>query len=393
VADRIAWLAERIDEPKFAAFLRDQRTLLLFTSRLIDQVPTALSDDFRARLRHVHRDARARSLVYITAGRHLIDELERAGIPAVELKGAALAGAVHGDEALRTYDDVDVLVPLAALNRAGSIARELGWDAPGLVPGPAPPELHLWHARTDGALPILELHWRVHWYETGFAGAALERSRVVNGVRRLDPIDQLASLLLFYARDGFAGLRLPADIGAWWDRYGDHTAVPAWLERLMAEHPALAEPWRASLLAVAAVVGLPSPAMPASVRERGRRATLASRLRNWDLRGDVDQIKANVNLVDGLLTPREEGRAFMRRHVLVPTSYLTQVYGVRPDATLRVALWRAWHVAKTCVRYALGLWGVRRGRYWSPVPAPTGRRDAAEGAITRRLPQGKSARS
>jgi hypothetical protein len=364
---------------------------MLFANRLIEAAPTALSDDFCRRLGDAHRDARARSLVYVAASRHLIDALECVGIPAVELKGSALAAELYGDEALRTYDDVDVLVPLGALSRAGSIARDLGWDAP--PPGPDPPELHLWLTRADGALPILELHWRMHWYETAFAGVALERSSIVDGMRRLDPIDQLASLLLFYARDGFSGLRLVADIAAWWDRYGDHATVPQRLERLIEEHPALAEPWRASLLAVGPLAGLPSQAMLNSARKAGRRASLACRFRNWDLRGDVDQIKANVNLVDGLLTPRSDVGRFARRHLLVSTSYLTQVYGVDPGATLRVALWRCWHLTKTCLRYTLGLWGVRGGRYWSPTPATLDASEPAEAGTTRRLPQGNPARS
>jgi len=364
---------------------------VLFGSRLVEAVPTALSPDFHARLADAYDSARTGSLLYATAGRHLIDELERAGIPAVELKGAALAAELHGDEALRTSDDVDVLVPVSALDRAGAIARALGWEAPPAAVDGALPDLHLWLAHVDGALPVVELHWRIHWYETAFADAALGRSRVVDGARRFEPVDQLAALLLFYARDGFTGLRLVADIAAWWDRYGDIAVPRERLERVIDQHPPLAEVWRASLVAVAPLAGLPAHALPGSVCRRGRRAALAGRLRNWDLRGDIDQIKANVTLVDGLLTPRHDVRAFVRRHLLVPTSFLTQVYGVAPQASLRVALWRAWHLTKTCLRYALGLWGVRGGRYWSPIPAALGTPDARGADTTRSLLHGKSA--
>jgi hypothetical protein len=54
----------------------------------------------------------------------------------------------------------------------------------------------------------------------GFSAAVLERSLLVDGMRRLEPVEQLAALLLFYARDGFLGLRFVADIAAWWDRHG-----------------------------------------------------------------------------------------------------------------------------------------------------------------------------
>lgn len=197
---------------------------------------------------------------------------------------------------------------------------------------------------------MVELHWHVRWYESRFAPAALPCSRLVDGVRHLEPIDQLAALLLFYARDGFARLRLAADIGAWWDRRGG-AATPVALEHLAQTHPELAEAWRAALTAVAPVVGLPADATPSALRPRSRRGLVARRLGNWDLRGDTDQIKANVTLVDGLLAPRDGLGAFARRHVLVPAAYLIEVYGIAPDASVRAWSWRAWHAAKTGARY------------------------------------------
>jgi hypothetical protein len=220
----------------------------------------------------------------------------------------------------------------------------------------------------EGALPVLEIHWRVHWYETRFADAMLSRSRVVDRVRHLEPIDQFAALLLFYARDGFTGLRLAADIGAWWDRYGD-ADTPRHLERLVIEHPELAEAWRAALTTVSPVVGLPTTAISAALHPRTRRSALACRMRNWDLRGDVDQINANVTLVDGLLSPRQQLGAFIRRHVILPQVELSSTYGLAPDSSLRVARWRAWHAAKMIVRYVLGLARVTGSRSWSALPA------------------------
>jgi hypothetical protein len=191
---------------------------------------------------------------------------------------------------------------------------------------------------------------------------------MVDGRRRLEPVDDLAALLLFYTRDGFTGLRLAADIGAWWDRYGD-AATPAGLARLASAHPELAEAWRAALVAVGPVAGLPAGALAAAWPPQGRRAALAWRLGNWDQRGDVDQIRANVTLVDGLLTPPSDLGAFVRRHVLTRTAFLIEAYDVMPDDRWRVARLGAWHAMKTCARYAVALWGLRRGRHWSPLPA------------------------
>jgi hypothetical protein len=114
---------------------------------------------------------------------------------------------------------------------------------------------------------------------------------------------------------------------------------------------------------------LPVSALTASMRPRGRRAALAWRLRNWDQRGDVDQIRANVTLVDGLLTPPSDVGAFVRRHVLTRAPFLVEAYGVSPDDRWGVARLGAWHAMKTCARYAVALWSLRRGRHWSPLPA------------------------
>ena len=62
------------------------------------------------------------------------------------------------------------------------------------------------------------------------------------------PADELAALLLYYARDGFAGLRLAADIAAWWDANGRGLPDGA-LDDLVGAYPALARqssarPWR-----------------------------------------------------------------------------------------------------------------------------------------------------
>jgi Uncharacterised nucleotidyltransferase len=361
---RIVELAERVDEDAFATFLRDQRMLLLGGTRLAEIAPRAPSDRFHRRLAQARANARAGALLFVAASRHVTDTLEREGIPAIELKGAALAEDMHGDSALRAYADIDVLVPADKLDEAAATACRLGWREPAAAATNARPTLHRWLDHPDGALPVLELHWRVHWYETRFAEDMLTRSRVVDGVRRLEPVDQFAALLAFYARDGFNGLRLAADIGAWRDRYGD-AGVRQRLESLAAEHPELGEAWRAAWTAVSPLAGIPT----AELRPRGLRAAVACRLRNWDLRGDVDQIKANVSLVDGLLSPRAQLGAFVRRHVLLSASELSKTYGVEPDSRARVTVWRLWHAAKMAARYALALARVRADRSWSPLPA------------------------
>ena len=83
------------------------------------------------------------------------------------------------------------------------------------------PLLHFVLVHERGELPPVELHWRVHWYEQRFARERLlPPTAGQEGQWRPAPADELTSLLLFYARDGFIDLRLATDLGAWWDVHG-----------------------------------------------------------------------------------------------------------------------------------------------------------------------------
>jgi len=368
LAARIAELAHRTDEPVLLAFLRAQRITLLGATRLRELVPDAVSQEFSAELDDALSAACQRAMLFATATALVTGTLHDAGIRSVALKGSALAEELYGDAALRAYDDIDVLVPAADLDRAVEAVGELGWSVELQPPRDGElPRLHRSVHDRRGALPELELHWRVHWYEGRFAGDLLDRCEAVDGARRPQPLDQLAALLLFYARDGFAGLHLAADIAAWWDRYGSPSVLPA-LQALAARHPELGEPWRASLAVAAGVAGLPTGRIPPALRPRTRRAVLASRLSNWELRGDPDQILANVALVDGLLAPRRDLGRFVHRQML-----RHEEGGPRAQAGLpsRAApmLDRPVHLAKQVARHAIAFARLRRGRAWSPLPA------------------------
>jgi hypothetical protein len=70
------------------------------------------------------------------------------------------------------------------------------------------PDLH--HRLEHPGRPAIDLHWRLHWHEEAFARDLLGRARATGTIAAAD---EAAALLLFYARDGFYGLRLAADIG------------------------------------------------------------------------------------------------------------------------------------------------------------------------------------
>jgi len=92
----------------------------------------------------------------------LLDAMEAAGIEAVVLKGAALAGLLYENIALRPCSDLDLLTPLAQAEDAVRLLHGLGYQpkVPELFPDAE--KLLSMHAvlARDGGLPItVELHW------------------------------------------------------------------------------------------------------------------------------------------------------------------------------------------------------------------------------------------
>ena len=362
--DRLARLAAAVDQEALANVLIGQRVFPLAGGRFVRLAPAVVTVSFRKRVEAAMKHARLRAFGFSALTSRVAQSLEGAGIRAVPLKGPTLAAELHGDEALREYADIDVLVARADLERSVAVVRALGWTH--AERGDVEPSwLHRTMRHPGASLPEVELHWRIHWYETQFAAALLERARVINGLRRLDRLDQLAALLLFYARDGFTGLRLPADIAAWWDRHGSPD-VPGGLERLMAQHPALAEPWRAALVAALRVAGLPGEVARPGCLPQARRSEFAVRLTNWDVHGETDQIRANVSLIDGLLAPRGGLPGYLGRQLFPPLGVLSRAHPVHSGSRLRSGGYRALHVGKLLARFWLALWQLRGGRSWSP---------------------------
>src|SRR3954451_12256730 len=101
----------------------------------------------------------------------------------------------------------------------------------------------------------------------------------LDGRRRIPlPSDELAGLLIFYARDGYVGLRPLADITAWWDVYGTQLPQPA-LDELAAAYPELRRTWTATAAVLERLVGLPRRALVSSGPDR--RGATAMRVANW----------------------------------------------------------------------------------------------------------------
>jgi hypothetical protein len=348
-APRLGELARRADGPALLRFLRRQRVHAVLGPRLREVAPDALTaggwavlDGWRAA---AEEDGVRRSMAEEAVAR----QIRRAGIAVVPMKGTRLAERLYGHAGRRESVDVDVLVAPADLREAVAAIAPLGWSRPAReAAGPdGLPRLHV-HVGHESGLPAAEVHWRVDWRDDGaLARAMLDRAGANGGA--LDPLDELAALLLFYARDGFAGLRLALDLSAWWDAFGDDLP-PDGLDPIAAAHPRLAPALRAAAATAQELVGVPAGALLPGHRLR-RREALARSLRNWRLTGDADRIESDITLVDALLTPRAEAGAYARRSLLLDPALIADYYGLPETARLRVALWRLAHPLKVLARY------------------------------------------
>jgi hypothetical protein len=148
------------------------------------------------------------------------------------------------------------------------------------------------------------------------------------------PSDELASLLLFYARDGFSSLRLAADIAAWWDRHG-HELPEVALEAYIEEHPRLRRSLQAAIEVLGRVVALPAERL-ANAEELDRSARRAALLADPFLVNSSSRTNARIMAVDYLLSTGRDKWGFVRRYVAHPLGEVRRTYGLegRPRAVV-----------------------------------------------------------
>lgn len=373
--ERLRELLSRADLGALASALAERRLLALLGTRALDAAGDLAPEGFHDAVARAVAATRARGLAVESATRAATGALEAAGIRALPLKGTTLAQDAHGDLGLRATADVDVLVDASDL-RAGVRALEaVGFAERGAPPRrDGLPDLHV--ALVHPTFPAVELHWRVHWYETEFSRELLAHARPgPDGLLRARRDDLAAALLLFHARDGLQGLRYPADVAAWWDRRGGDGDAASWARRggdgdaaswagpgrdapgLLAgharRHHALAPALSAAAVAVERVTGTPATGWLGDALVRTRPVAVATRLADWAQHGDRDQLAANISLVDALLGPRAALPGVARRELRLPGA----------PAAAAVA-----HPVKVGARCAWALWRVRGGREWARVP-------------------------
>jgi len=178
--------------------------------------------------------AREVAAINALAARELAELLrlfDQARIPAIPLKGMALAESLYGDLTLRVSDDIDILVPRATVGRAiaqistiGYRAESAQWSERRLLSS----FIEYGFVRQDKSYGHeLDLHWGVLWWRPLDKGAIEDlwseaRPRTVLGVPAyaLSPEWEFLFLAAHAARDGWIGLKWLADIQAACDRGG-----------------------------------------------------------------------------------------------------------------------------------------------------------------------------
>lgn len=192
--------------------------------------------------------------------------LQAVNIPLIVLKGMFLAEAVFANLALREMDDIDILVPLAQLDRASTALIALGYTP---VASPIDVQKHHLPFYSKPGAPPVELHWNIvpagHHYSIA-PDSLWQRALPVRiagiSVLGLAPEDLLLHLCAHtaYVHEFMFGLRPSWDIAAVIDHYGQHLRWDTVVQR--------AEQWgwqRGTYLALCLAQTLVGAAVPPEV--------------------------------------------------------------------------------------------------------------------------------
>jgi len=147
-APRMRELLVGVSWPALLDELGRQRLVPLLGARILEAAPGA-PEPFARAVTEATRAARAAGELVELIALRIAAALEAAGIANVPLKGPLLARALHGDTAMRSSRDIDLLVARADLGASVEALAPLGWH---VDPEAAAPVLHV-RLVSDAGLP------------------------------------------------------------------------------------------------------------------------------------------------------------------------------------------------------------------------------------------------
>lgn len=243
------------------------------------------------------RAARAVALTAVAGNLRRIAELHRvlevlgsAQVPALALKGPALAVQAYGDVSLRSYDDVDVLVPPSHAERSVQALVEAGyadrWARFGRAPSPE--HWHDWGFTAPDGKTLVELHWSltspkrypgVNSEEAWESGGHMTVDIGSGRVPALRPELLLPLLAIHAASHSWGWLEFPASVAGLMSRSREEMDWDAVLER--AERWHVRRVTHLALLMADELFGEEPNALPESVRRAARKDRTALGLARW----------------------------------------------------------------------------------------------------------------
>src|SRR5947209_6060871 len=176
--ERIAQLVREVSWEAFTRELYAQRLLVLLGQRLVRLGQPGVPDDFARLVAKATTESRERSRLFEVLSIDALTALEAAGVRAIPLKGPIYSAWLHGDSGIRISTDIDILVAGDSMFDAIRVLAAQDWLPP--VRPFVLPRLHHHLRRRDGG-PVLELHWRAHWYEGRFSTEMIKSSKLVGG--------------------------------------------------------------------------------------------------------------------------------------------------------------------------------------------------------------------
>jgi hypothetical protein len=347
-AGEIAGLAARVDSRALIALL-DRLQLSVLLGRRLHELTGGLDPWLEEQIAERRFAARQNGESQEMVALGILASLSRAGIRALGLKGVVLARQLYGDAGARTSADIDILVSAADLAHAIEVVGAMGWRRK--QPTSAGSRLPILHEElVHPTLPMVELHWRVHWYETRFAADLLARAQAPAPHQPLimESADGLAALMLFYARDGFCGLKMAADVATWWDSRCDAADADAVIETIATSYPELAGALWVATGVLGSLVGLPTRFAGGPLRWQ-----IAAELASPFTEPTAGYLGAMASLVDLLLTPRGGRADSLRREVQKVPKGLERP--LTRDDGLLAYLARSEHVLRVTRRWAMAL--------------------------------------